>query len=83
MHFAKKVKRKKSKKKINLSKLDLHNLKLKNYHNQKIKKYKKLINSTVEEVTELKKGCLNWVNELKEKYNDLNKGLGVSSDDEI
>ena len=81
--FCQKSEKKKIKKKINSSKLDLHNLKLKNYHNQKIKKYKKLINSTVEEVTELKKGCLNWVNELKEKYNDLNKGLGVSSDDEI
>ena len=70
-------------KKINLSKLDLQNIKLKNYHKQKIRKYKKLINNTVEEVTGVKKNCLNWVNELREKYSDLYNGLGVEPNDKI
>ena len=69
-------------KKINLSKLDLHNIKLKNYHNQKIKKCKKLINETVKEVNGVKNHCLNWVNELREKYSDLYKGCGIENNED-
>lgn len=72
-----------NKKKINFSKLDLHNIKLRNYHHRKIKKWKKLIDNTVLEVNGIKNNCMNWINELREKYSDLYKGLGVEFNDII
>jgi hypothetical protein len=82
-NYIKKIKeKKKSNKKINLSKIDLHNLRLKSYHNNRIKNFRKLIDSTVKEVTEVKKSCLNWVNELREKYSDLYKGFGIEKNDD-
>ena len=67
-------------KKINLTKIDLHNLKLKKFHEQKIKKYKKLIDVSIKDVLEVKNNCKNWVNELKEKYNDFDKGFDIEKE---
>ena len=63
--------------------MDLHNIKLRNYHHRKIKKWKKLIDNNVLEVTGIKNNCMNWINELREKYSDLYKGLGVEINDII
>lgn len=51
--------------------------------NQKLNKYKKLINKTTKEENKLKNDCLIWVNQLREKYNDLYKGLGMTYDEKI
>ena len=63
--------------KINLTKMDLHKLKLKKYHDNKIQKYKVLIDESIKDVLGVKNNCINWINELKEKYSDLYKGLGI------
>lgn len=63
--------------KINLTKMDLHKLKLKKYHDNKIQKYKVLIDESIKDVLGVKNNCMNWINELKEKYSDLYKGLGI------
>ena len=63
--------------KINLTKMDLHKLKLKKYHDIKIQKYKILIDESIKDVLGVKNNCMNWINELKEKYSDLYKGLGI------
>jgi hypothetical protein len=63
--------------KINLTKIDLHKLKLKKYHDYKIQKYKVLIDESIKDVLGVKNNCMNWINELKEKYSDLYKGLGI------
>ena len=82
-NYIKKIKeKKKSNKKINLSKIDLHKLKLKSYQNQRINNYRKLIDSSVKDVIEVKNSCLNWINDLREKYSDLYKGLGIEKTDE-
>ena len=69
-------------KKINLSKLDFHNIKLKSFHNQKMKQCKRMIEDTVKEVNDVKNYCLNWVNELREQYSDLYKGCGIENKEE-
>lgn len=63
--------------KINLTKMDLHKLKLKKYHDNKMQKYKVLIDESIKDVLGVKNNCMNWINELKEKYSDLYKGLGI------
>ena len=70
-------------KKINLSKLDFQKIKLKSYHNQKMKKCKQMIIDTVKEVNGVKNYCLNWVNELREQYSDLYKGCGIENKEDI
>ena len=63
--------------KINLTKMDLHKLKLKKYHDNKMQKYKVLIDESIKDVLGVKNNCMNWINELKEKYSDLYKGSGI------
>jgi hypothetical protein len=70
-------------KKINLSKLDFQKIKLKSYHNQKMKKFKQMIIDTIKEVNGVKNYCLNWVNELREQYSDLYKGCGIENKEDI
>ena len=67
------------KKKINLSKIDL---KLKGFHEKRIKNFKRLIDSTTKEVIGLKINCANWVNELREKYPDMYKGYRFDTNDD-
>ena len=68
-------------KNINLTKIDLHNLRLKKYHNQRIKQCKNLIDESLKEVLGVKKQSLKWINELKENYTDLYKGFNLESND--
>jgi hypothetical protein len=67
------------KKKINLSKIDL---KLKGFHEKRIKDFKRLIDSTTKEVIGIKINCANWVNELREKYPDMYKGYRFDTNDD-
>ena len=66
---------------INLTKIDLHNLRLQKYHNQRIKQCKNLIDESLKEVLGVKKQSLKWINELKENYTDLYKGFNLESND--
>ena len=38
---------------------------------------------TAEEETKIRKGCFIWANQLRQKYNDLYKVVGISSYDKI
>ena len=66
---------------INLTKIDIHNLRLKKYHNERIKQCKNLIDESLKEVLGVKKQSLKWINELKENYTDLYKGFNLGSND--
>ena len=68
--------------KINLSKIDLHNLRVKKNHAQRINECKKLINVSIKEVMGVKNNCLNLVKELREKYSDLYKGFGIENSED-
>ena len=63
--------------KINLNKMDLYKLRLKKYHDNKIQKYKELIEESIKDVLGVKNNCMNWVNELKLKNNDLYKDFDL------
>lgn len=67
------------KKNINLSKIDL---KLKGFHEKRIKNFKRLIDNTTKEVIGVKISCANWVNELREKYPDMYKGYRFDTNDD-
>ena len=67
--------------KINLTKIDMHNLRLKKYHNQRIKKCKNLIDVSLKEVLGVRKQSLKWINELKENYTDIYKDFNLESND--
>lgn len=67
------------KKKVNLSKIDL---KLKGFHEKRIKDFKRLIDNTTREVIGVKINCANWVNELREQYPDMYKGYRFDNNDD-
>ena len=67
------------KKKINLSKIDL---KLKGFHEKRLKDFKRLIDNTTKEVIGVKINCANWVNELREEYPDIYKGYRFDTNDD-